>query len=210
MSGNKRQWLVVGIAGLCVIIAGGSLFSGGGSAPANPSPAPAVSSPEPSSNPPSLPQLEPAMYQRLRERLMSFPAEHQEPFRELKAAAMQTPSESRTPTSRTESNSRLETPPFLSVPPLTVQPTPHHPQEAEQNTPTHSATDSNQTPTIRLRGVVRDRNTRQVNALLEVNGQIVVATQEPHSEWQILTLTPTQLIVRHHDKTYTVEVSNAK
>ncbi len=148
------------------------------------------------------------MYQRLRDQLVRFPAEHQEPFRDLKPPVTQTATERSPQPSRAEPSPSATTPPFLPVPPLTVQPAPPDAPEEEQKTANAPAPDTS--PTLRLRGVARNRETRQVNALIEVNGQIVLATQEPHSEWQIVTLTPKQLIVRHHHRTYTVEVSHAK
>lgn len=207
-SSGKRQWLVIGIAGLCLVFAGWSLFSGNDSASAPAPPVEAASAPDSPSEPPPTPQLEPAMYQRLRDQLMRFPAEHQEPFRDLRTMVVQTANANRTQDRGIEPSPSPNTPPFLPVPPLTVQPAPQDTSEQEQSISNSPSADTS--PTIRLRGVVRNRETRQVNALLEVNGQIVLASQEPHAEWHIVTLTPKQLVVRHHHKTYTVEVSNAK
>ncbi len=215
MKSNKRQGIVVAIAGVCLLIALWSAVSGGSSSAPTPSvePTPPVEEATDSSSEQVSAQIAPVLYQRLREQLLRFPAEHEEPFR-----AVQTSQASADTTQK--ANSGASPSPVLGVPPLTVQPsplpaTPNLTQESSSPSPSltqeqASSAPNENTPTIRLRGMIRNRETREVSALIEVNGKVVRATQDPDAEWQLVSLSQTQLVVRHENQTYIVEVSHAK
>ncbi len=218
MKSNKRQGFVVAIAGGCLLIALWSLMSGGSSSAPIPSGEPTSPVEEPTdSNSEQViseqvsVQITPVHYQRLREQLLRFSAEHEEPFRTVQTAQGTNKEEQKTKGSSSSSA-------ILRVPPLTVQPAPlltgnNISQDSPLPSPSPSQdaqTETGSTPTIRLRGVIRNRETREVSALIEVNGRVVRATQDPDAEWQLVSLSQTQLVVRHENQTYTVEVSHAK
>jgi hypothetical protein len=226
MKKPNRQMLLAGGAVACLLIALATLFSGSGSEPSAAAPE-GDSAPQQEASLPlegaadnaTSPALNPEFFQRVRQQLLSIPAEHEEPFVVRDRAVSAPVSPDRTDSQRAESRS-------LPVLPLTLQPTwtnespPHPPSsptggdmgqpDTHQPSQVAQAQAQGGETAPRLRGTIRYRDTSKMVVLFELNGALQWASNEPSAEWRIIKMTPRQITVRNGERTLVLEVPYAR
>jgi len=211
---NRQTVMILG-AGACLVVAGYSRFSGGepSQTASPPTDTPAKATPEPSTNLSAThASASPEAYQSVRAQLLRFQAEHTEPFGSESASPAQSTSPTAEPRTPRERNlpKTIWLPPVLAAHPETT-PSPQLSKDFPQP-PLTEAAQPNETATSvpRLRGHIRNRSDGQLTAILDWNGRLIRATNEPNAEWRIVKVVPNAILIQHGDQTYTLEVPHAK
>lgn len=211
----NRQTVMILVAGVCLVVAGYSLFSGGepSQTAAPPSDTPAEATSDSATNLSATnASATPEVYQSVRAQLLRLQAEQTEPF--VSESAF--PTQSSPPTNEPRTPHEINLPKTIGLPPVFVErpetPPPLQPsKDSPSSSPTNAAQPNEEVSSApRLRGHIRDHSDGQFTAILDWNGRLIRATNEPNAEWRIIKVMPNAILVQHGNQTYTLEVPDAK
>ncbi len=226
----NRQGLLIGGAVVCLLTALFTALSGRSGSESSPPPAPSdanalVEIPAESEAPSagSAP-VSPEFYQRVRQQLLAFTPEHQEPFtpRERFVSSISSPESASHPPHHAGG---------MPVLPIALQPSPagakdflldasrvseRNLQEGDMRSPSPhvsvppaSGENLQKGGAPRLRGQIRNRANGKIVVLFEMNGTLIRASNEPSAEWRIVQIEPHHITVRHGEQTLVLEVPYA-